>query len=129
MNENTPCPVPKAGYGPDDLARDRTALANERTYAAWVRTGLALLATALGIAKFMDASVPDWAVRSLAGILIMLAAGAFALAAWRYMGLCLKLKSLDIPLVPHHVMMALSGFLVACAALAFFAVWMMTQGL
>ncbi|PHS23587.1 MAG: hypothetical protein COA85_09535 [Robiginitomaculum sp.] len=110
----------------EELAQDRTALASERTYASWVRTGLASLAAALGIAKFIDNSVPVWTVRAIASLLILLAALSFLLAAWRYTGLCKKLKNLDITLIPHQIVLLISGFLVVCSGFALLAIWMMT---
>ena len=110
----------------EELAQDRTALASERTYASWVRTGLASLAAALGIAKFIDNTVPVWTVRTIATLLILLAALSFILAAWRYTGLCKKLKNLDIALIPHQIVLSISGFLVICSGFALLAIWMMT---
>lgn len=43
-----------------EYALDRTVLANERTYAAWLRTGIAALAAGLAIEKFMVQVLPEW---------------------------------------------------------------------
>ena len=110
-----------------ELAQDRTALASERTYAAWVRTGLASLAAALGVAKFIDHTIPVWAVRTIAVLLVLLATFSFLLAAWRYTGLCKKLKNLDITLIPHQIVLLISGFLVVCSGFSLLAIWMMTS--
>ncbi len=40
------------------LALDRTVLANERTYQAWIRTGLSIFVTGLGVAKFLKGEMP-----------------------------------------------------------------------
>ncbi|HEX8648445.1 MAG TPA: DUF202 domain-containing protein [Thermoleophilaceae bacterium] len=40
--------------GPGDAVR-RTRLANERTYLAWLRTGIAALATALAVGRLLPA--------------------------------------------------------------------------
>ena len=127
-DDNTSCTTSPGRSSREELARDRTALASERTYAAWVRTGLAGLAGGLGIAKFIDDAVPPMMVRTIAALLIMLAIVSFILAAWRYMSLCLKLKTLDIALIPHQVVVVISAFLVACSGLALIAVWAMTAG-
>ncbi len=110
----------------EELAQDRTALASERTYASWVRTGLASLAAALGIAKFIDNTVPTWTVRAIASLLILLAVLSFIMAAWRYTGLCKKLKNLDIALIPHQIVLLISGFLVICSGFSLLAIWIMT---
>jgi len=63
-----------------NLALDRTVLANERTYAAWIRTGLAALAAGLGIAKFMTGLMPLWSILIIAAVLIGFSSVAFLLA-------------------------------------------------
>ncbi len=121
--DNRPAPIVDSR---EELAQDRTALASERTYASWVRTGLASLATALGIAKFIDDSVPVWAVRSIASLLILLAMLSFLLAAWRYSDLSKKLNNLDIALIPHQIVLLISGVMIICSTLALGIIWMMT---
>jgi putative membrane protein len=41
------------------LAADRTLFAAERTYAAWVRTGLAALASGVGAKKLLEGVIPE----------------------------------------------------------------------
>src|SRR5919202_3174713 len=65
--------------GPDrrnQLAADRTIFAAERTYAAWVRTGLAALASGVGAQKLLQDIIPDWSIRVVASILVLLAPSA-----------------------------------------------------
>ena len=61
-------------------ADPRYTLANERTFLAWIRTALGLLVTAAALVA-VELPWPDVAVRALA-VLLALAAGASALAAW-----------------------------------------------
>ncbi|HEX8469297.1 MAG TPA: DUF202 domain-containing protein [Allosphingosinicella sp.] len=42
-----------------DLAAERTALACERTYSAWVRTGLSAVGAAVGLQAVLRGHVPD----------------------------------------------------------------------
>ncbi|MGI9483419.1 MAG: YidH family protein, partial [Hyphomicrobiales bacterium] len=67
-----------------ELALDRTILANERTYAAWLRTGLCALAAGLAIEKFMIDVLPFWGIRMISVVLIVFSAVAFLLSAWRH---------------------------------------------
>lgn len=50
----------------------RFTLANERTFLAWIRTSLALLAGGIGLDAFLVGTVPDVPRRSLAALLLVL---------------------------------------------------------
>ena len=65
------------GVDPDP----RFSFANERTFLAWIRTSLALVAAGVGVDAFAT-DVPDWARRSLAGLLVLLG-GLLSAAAFR----------------------------------------------
>jgi len=67
-----------------DTADDRTLMAEERTFSAWVRTGLTSIATGLGIAKLLPTAEPQWLIRSLGMILVVVGGLAFAFAFWGY---------------------------------------------
>ena len=93
----------------------RFTLANERTFLAWTRTALALLATGLAIAEFLD-SQPR-AVRLAIGVpLMLLAAGAAArsFARWESIERALRLRR---PL-PYSTFPRLLGASIAVITLA-----------
>jgi uncharacterized membrane protein YidH (DUF202 family) len=56
------------------LAGDRTVLAAERTYAAWVRTGLVALASGIGAKKLLSGILPEWMIVATGSLLVMFAA-------------------------------------------------------
>jgi hypothetical protein len=62
------------------LAIERTRMAEERTFASWVRTGLALVAGGLASARLLTAVQPEWLVRAMGTIFILLGGAIFALA-------------------------------------------------
>jgi putative membrane protein len=64
----------------DDGSDPRFSLANERTYLAWIRTALGLLAAAAGLMA-IDVPWPMGVVRSLA-VLLAVVAGACGFLAW-----------------------------------------------
>jgi inner membrane protein YidH len=72
---------PPAVYAHGADPDPRFSLANERTFLAWVRTGLALVAGAAAV-DALPLDMPDWLQTSLAAVLA-LAALLTALAAWR----------------------------------------------
>jgi len=100
------------------LALDRTVLANERTYQAWLRTGFAALATGLGVAKFLHESMPLWMLLTISSILILFSAAAFLAAAWRYSHLHVRMAHLDIDAMPPWMVKLISTLLMACSIIA-----------
>jgi putative membrane protein len=58
--------------------------ARERTYSAWVRTGLTLVAAGLGVTQLLRALEPRWMVYSLGALLAGMGGAIFALSFWRY---------------------------------------------
>ena len=90
------------------LALDRTVLANERTYQAWIRTGLSIFVTGLGVAKFLKGEMPLVVLMLIVFLLLVLSALAFLQAAWRYSHLNIKFSALDIKTQPTWVMKLIS---------------------
>ena len=66
-----------------DLAEDRTILANERTFASWMRTSLACVAIGLGFAKLFSELSPPWLPRLVATAFLLLAVLVVVLAERR----------------------------------------------
>ena len=64
-------------------AADRTVLAAERTYAAWVRTGLFSLAAGVGAKTTLGPVLPEWTILFNATLLVLFSAFCFAAAVWR----------------------------------------------
>jgi len=100
------------------LALDRTVLANERTYQAWLRTGIGALASGLAVARFLKESLPLWMLLMIATILIVLSIAAFMQAAWRYCNLHVRIAQLDVDVMPRWIVITISGFLSFCSVLA-----------
>jgi putative membrane protein len=70
----------------DPDSRARTHLANERTFLAWFRTGVTLIALGLAAAQFLARDVePGFPlVRFLATVVIATGAGAVLIGFYRY---------------------------------------------
>lgn len=106
---------------------ERTSvLANERTYAAWVRTGLTSLAAGLGIEKFFnDGSViPNELTRIIAIVLLLTSSTCFFLAAWRYQHVGIRMVSTHVSGAPIFLMNILSAILTITALLALLGIWL-----
>jgi putative membrane protein len=76
-------PAPRFDEAGD--ATRRTRLANERTYLAWWRTGLAALAVAFGAGKIVPGltSGPNWPFIALGALYALFGVGCFAYGFWR----------------------------------------------
>lgn len=66
-----------------DLAEDRTILANERTYASWMRTSLGCVAIGVGFQGLFPAMEPAWVPRAIASGFLILAMLVIVLAERR----------------------------------------------
>jgi putative membrane protein len=107
-----------------DYSLDRTVLANERTYTAWIRTGLASLAAGIAVEKLLYNVMAAWSLRSIAFILILFSAVAFFLAAWRYTHLGIAKERSDIRTVPVIVTSGTSIVLILCSLIAIVDLWL-----
>lgn len=68
-----------------DSAIDRTLMAEERTFSAWMRSGMAAIGAAVAIVKMLPSNGdPAWLVQSLGVVLIIVGAMAFAFGFWGY---------------------------------------------
>ncbi len=62
----------------------RFSFANERTFLAWIRTSLALVAAGVGVDAFAT-DFPEWGRRSLAALLVVMGGALSASAFWRWL--------------------------------------------
>ena len=100
------------------MALDRTVLANERTFQAWIRTGLAALVSGLGVAKFLQDDMPLPVLLIVVSILTLFSTLAFLLSAWRYSHLHLRIVHLDIDATPVWLVKSISMVLSVCSIMA-----------
>ncbi len=100
------------------LALDRTILANERTYQAWVRTGVSTFAAGLGIEKFLKDDIPMWGLLAIATILLSFSTISFLQAAWRYSHLHVRMADLDLDMTPRWLIKTYSLALAGCTLFA-----------
>jgi putative membrane protein len=71
---------------PDPDSRARTHLANERTFLAWLRTGITLVALGIAAAQFLGRDVETVVpvVRLLSTLVIGMGAFVVVVGLWRY---------------------------------------------
>jgi putative membrane protein len=74
---------------PGDSSQMRDQLANERTYLAWLRTSIAMMALGLAAAKFGSPSLVF--ALSACGVLVATAIAVFGYATVRYRAVCAEI--------------------------------------
>lgn len=114
-----PVLVEKAAH---DSAVDRTLMAEERTFSAWMRSGLAAEGAAVAIVKMLPDSEPRWLVHLLGVILSVVGAMAFALGFWGYRAGS-RYWSAALPrAIPLWLMGVLTALLMIAAAMALYLI-------
>ena len=104
---------PPTVYDHGEEPDPRFSLANERTFLAWVRTGLALLAGAAAV-DALDLPLPD-AVQTALAVVLALASVATAVTAWRGWARTERAMREGAPLPGNPVMVVLAGAVVVVA--------------
>lgn len=105
------------------LAADRNILAAERTYAAWVRTGLFALASAIGARALLAGIVPHWLVLADATMLIAFSIFCFGAAVWRELNPGPPAPLPQLAPIPSRALIAMNGFLALVSLAALIGIW------
>ena len=111
---------------PDVESRTRTHLANERTYLAWFRTGITLIALGLAAAQFLtlESSGGFPIVHVLATILVLPGIFVVGVGFWRYRDGRERIEALDFrPANRSIVVTSVAALVVGVIAVAF--VWLL----
>lgn len=105
-------------------AADRTVLAAERTYAAWVRTGLVSLAAGVGAKTSLGDVLPEWAILFNATLLVLFAGFCFVAGVWRELrpGHDSPRRS-DVRRLPPALLLVVNGGLLLVSIGALLGVW------
>ncbi|WP_129790775.1 YidH family protein [Sphingosinicella sp. CPCC 101087] len=111
-----------------DLAEDRTLLANERTFAGWLRTAFAAVGIGLGFHVLFQRMEPAWIPRAMASVFLLIGI-AVAVAAERRA--CAVRDRLQTHIVqsakPMNLRLITAGMSVATIALLV-AIWVVPIG-
>ena len=100
-----------------------SVLANERTFAAWTRTGLTALVTGLGVAKFLHGVLPERFIPIIAMILFFCSASFFTLAAWRYSHVGIRMKTTRVAGASTFMLIILAALLGVVSVAAALGIW------
>jgi putative membrane protein len=105
-------------------AADRTVMAAERSYAAWVRTGLVSLAAGVGAKTSLGSVLPEWAILFNASLLVLFSAFCFTAGVWRDLkpGHDSSRRS-DVRQLPAALLVVVNGGLLLVSLGALLGVW------
>jgi putative membrane protein len=110
-------------YGVEDSAERTTQLAAERTYAAWVRTGLLAMASGIGAKALLSGLIPEWLILVTGSVLVLFSAFCFGAAVWRHLEPGVPPPRIDVSRIPPWILVAVNGFLALVALAALVGIW------
>lgn len=105
------------------LAANRTVLAAERSYAAWVRTALASLATGVGARTLLAQFVPDWLALVAGSVLILFAAFCLWAGVWRELHPGADPSWPNVRRIPTVVLLTVNLLLILVTLAALVGIW------
>ncbi|WP_254774021.1 YidH family protein [Sedimentitalea nanhaiensis] len=108
-----------------DWAEDRTVLANERTFAGWMRTGMASVALAVGLKAVFGPFQPTWIAKSISLIFILTAILIFQSARRRACKTVARLNDHRAEPVPQHMITLLSFIFSVAAGATGIVLWLL----
>lgn len=121
MDENPPEPP----LSRTSLAEDRTILANERTFAGWMRTSLACIALGAGFHAFFQKLQPSWVPRAIATAFLLTAILVILLAERRAAAVSRRLSP-HVVRIARPINLRLLASIIALGAAAFAAaIWLL----
>ena len=111
-----------------ELAEDRTLLANERTYAGWLRTGLAAVGIGVGFHALFQRMEPAWVPRAIA-TLFLLVGLAVVVAAERRAEAVMERLSAHVVVRARRMNLRLITLAMAAGTVALIAaIWLVRIG-
>lgn len=125
QDEAIPCTAPAGQERErlDELSVNRTLLAAERTYAAWVRTALAALVTGVGSRALLEGVVPDWLASLAASLLVLFSGFCLIAAVWPRLNDQVPPLGPDRTRIPHALLLAINAVLLALIFAVLVGVW------
>ena len=111
-----------------ELAEDRTLLANERTFAGWMRTSLAAVGIGVGFSALFQRMEPDWVPKAIATVFLLIGI-AVSVAAERRACAVKERLSETVVVSARSMNLKLITWTMAAATLALIAaIWLVRIG-
>jgi putative membrane protein len=110
-----------------DFAEDRTVLANERTFASWLRTGFAGIGIGLGFHALFGRIEPLWLPRAVATAFLIIAIIIFAAAERRATVVIRWLHTHEVETVKIGVVRLIIFVTVGATLALIAAIWLLAR--
>jgi putative membrane protein len=123
MPDDQPTRPPQ--HSPIELAEDRTILASERTFAAWIRTAIGCMALGIGFHALFNHMQPGWVPRLIATAFLLLAATISWLAARRAAAVMRRLSAHVVANARKVNLELIASAVSLCAAALALAIWLL----
>jgi putative membrane protein len=108
-----------------DLAEDRTVLANERTFASWMRTGLAGIGIGLGFHALFTRIEPDWVPKLIATVFLLIAVLIFISAERRACAVLSRLHTHEVTTIKLRNIRVITIVTVAATLALIAVIWLL----
>ena len=99
---------PQPGLDADPASEDENF---RHGYAAWLRTGLAAMASGIGAMALLEEVVEPWLAQASSVMLILLAEFCFVAGVWRQIVRAVPPPRPDTPAIPDWLLIVFNGFL------------------
>ena len=118
--------IPELARERTDFSEDRTVLANERTFGAWLRTGFGGIGIALGFHALFGRIHPVWVPRAIATTFLVIALIIFVAAERRASTVIHRLHTHQVETVKIGVLRLITFVTVAATSALIAAIWLLT---
>jgi len=124
LQDKSCSPSPNGKWWQEGKTPDyRFTLANERTFLAWIRTALALMAGAVGIEQFSP-ELSSAAIRIILSLTLLCVAAGMGFLAWRRWRNNEYAMRLARDLPYTHALSGLSGLMIILATMLGILLWL-----
>jgi len=107
-----------------DFAEDRTVLANERTFAGWMRTGFASIAVGVGF-NLLTELEPVWVPKAIATAFLLIGIAIFIAAERRACAVVRRLHTHEVKTVRVGFLRLITAAVIAATVALIAALWLL----
>lgn len=106
-----------------DYAEDRTLLSHERSFAGWLRTGMAAVGIGLGFTALFQSMQPPWLAKAIASSFLLIAILVVFLAERRASATLARLEAHQIKALKAMRIRLIAWLLIVATLALLVAIW------